>query len=252
MVGPGSSERQKEIARLLAENPRTSVARLGKLLGVSTVTIRSDLNEMAGSGVLIRTRGGGLPAFHPSILERQKRHVEEKTRIARAAAAMIHDGDEVMIVAGTTTASIPRFLLGRRDVKIVTNSTLMLPYVRVNPNLQLTVAGGEFRPAAEALVGPNTLRDLAQFHVSKAFLGTDGFTLEKGITADSVEVAEVVRKMAEQARELILLADASKLGRSGFAHIMEAERIDVLITDTSIDRRQVPRFEECGIRVVVV
>jgi DeoR family galactitol utilization operon repressor len=252
MVGPGSSERQKEIARLLADNPRTSVARLGKVLGVSTVTIRSDLNEMAGSGVLIRTRGGALPAFHPSILERQKRHVEEKVRIARAAAAMIQDGDEVMIVAGTTTASIPRFLLGKRDVKIVTNSTLMMPYVRVNPNLQLTMVGGEFRPAAEALVGPNTLGDLSQFHVSKAFLGTDGFTLEKGITADSVEIAEVVRKMAEQARELILLADASKLGRAGFAHIMEAERINVLITDASIDRQQAVRFEERGIRVVAV
>ena len=252
MIGVGSSERQKEIARLLADNPRMSVARLGKVLAVSTVTVRSDLNEMADSGLLIRTRGGGLPAFHPSILERQKRHVEEKVRIAKAAAAMIEDGDEIMVVAGTTTAAIPRFLLGKRDIKIVTNSTLMLPYVRVNPNLQLTMAGGEFRAAAEALVGPSTLHDLTQFHVSKAFLGTDGFTLEKGITADSVEIAEVVRKMAEQARERILLADSSKLGRAGFAHIMEADRIDVLITDSAIGRKDVARFEQHRIRVVVV
>jgi DeoR family galactitol utilization operon repressor len=246
-----ATDRQKEIIRLLADEPSSSVSSLGELLGVSAVTIRNDLSEMADAGLLIRTRGGGLPAFHPANLERQKRCIEEKIRIARAAAAMIEDGDEVMITAGTTTSIIPRFLLGKRDVKIVTNSTLMLPYVRVNPGLQLTVAGGEFRPAVEALVGPNTLRDLSQFHVSKAFLGTDGFTLEKGVTADSVEVAEVVRKMAAQSRQKILLADSSKLGRAGFAHIMQPDCIDVLITDSGIDAQDIARFEEQDIRVIV-
>jgi len=252
MVISNTSERQREIARLLAEDAKTSVSRLGEILGVSAVTIRSDLNEMAELGVLVRTRGGGLPAFHPAILERLTRRKEEKTRIARAAAGMIEDGDEVMIIAGTTTASVPRFLLGKRDIKVVTNSSLMFPHARVNPNLSLTVVGGEFRPASEAFVGPNTLRDLAQFHVSKAFLSTDGFTLEKGITANSVEIAEVVRKMAEQSRERILLADSSKLGRIGFAHIMEADCIELLITDSGIGDEEVSRFEEQGIRVVVV
>lgn len=246
-----ASDRQKEIIRHLAEEPGTSVAKLGERLGVSAVTIRNDLSEMAEAGLLIRTRGSGLPAFHPINLERQQRNVAEKTRIAQAAAALIDDGDQVMISAGTTTSLIPRFLLGKRDIKIVTNSTLMLPYVRVNPSLQLTVAGGEFRAAAEALVGPNTLRDLALFHVSKAFLGTDGFTLEKGVTADSVEIAEVVRTMAAQARQKILVADSSKLGRSGFAHIMQADCIDTVITDAGIDRAEIARFEERKIRVIV-
>ena len=246
-----ATDRQKEIIRLLADEPSSSVSSLGDALGVSAVTIRNDLSELADAGLLIRTRGGGLPAFHPASFERQRRCVEEKTRIARVAATMIEDGDEVMITAGTTTSIIPRFLLGKRDVKIVTNSTLMLPYVRVNPGLQLTMAGGEFRPAVEALVGPNTLRDLSQFHVSKAFLGTDGFTLEKGVTADSVEVAEVVRKMAEQSRQKILMADSSKLGRAGFAHIMQPDRIDVLITDSGIDAQDIAKFEERNIRVIV-
>ncbi len=246
-----ASDRQREIVRLLMEDPGTSVARLSELLGVSAVTIRSDLGEMAEAGLVIRTRGGGMPAFHPVNLERQQCHVAEKTRIAQAAAALIEDGDEVMISAGTTTSLVPRFLLGKRDIKIVTNSTLMLPYMRIHPHVQMTMAGGEFRPAAEALVGPNTLRDLSQFHVAKAFLGTDGFTLEKGVTADSVEVAEVVRAMAEQARQRILLADSSKLGRAGFAHIMPADRINVLITDDGLGREEMSRFEEWNIRVIV-
>lgn len=242
------SDRQRKIVRLLVKQPDSSVSEMSEDLGVSTVTIRNDLKVLADRGVILRTRGGGQPAFHPAILEHQQCRSEEKTRIAAAAAERISDGDNIMIVAGTTTAMLPRFLLGKQ-VQVVTNSTLFLPFVRTNPGLRVIMIGGEFKPYAEALVGPDTLRSLERFHVSKAFLGTDGFTLEKGFTSHSVELAEVVRQMAEQAREKILLADSSKLGRSGFAHIMPMEKMDHLITDTQFPEEEVARFEKIGVHV---
>ena len=234
------------------ERPELSVGELSQRFGVSEVTIRSDLKSLASQGLVLRQHGGGLPTLHVNVSDRQRTHMEEKTRIARAAAELIADLDDVMITAGTTTSLIPRFLLGRQGVNIVTNSTLLLPYVRNNPGVSVTLTGGEFRPSIEALTGPATIRELGQFHVAKAFLGTDGVTAEKGPTADSAEIADVCRRMSEQARQTIVLADSSKLERAGFAHIMPITRIDILITDVGAPASEVSRLRKKGVDVRLV
>jgi DeoR/GlpR family transcriptional regulator of sugar metabolism len=158
----------------------------------------------------------------------------------------------VMIVAGTTTALIPRFLLGKRDVHIVTNSTLLLPYVRINPSLNVTLVGGHFLPSAEAMVGPIAIRQIKEFHVRLAFLGTDGFSLEKGFTAHQMEVAEVVKQMAGQAEEAVLCADSSKYGNAGFAHILPLTEVSLIITDNRLASDSSLDLEATGISVTSV
>ncbi len=246
------SGRRKEILRILSEDSNATVTEISDRLSVSTVTIRSDLEGLSENGYIIRTRGGAIPAFHQSILDRQRAMSEGKARIAKAAADRVADGDKVMIVAGTTTALIPRFLLGRRDVHIVTNSTLLLPYVRINPSLHVTLVGGQFLPSGEAVVGPMALRELKHFHVRFAFLGTDGFSLESGFTAHQVDIAEVVKHMAGQADESILCADSSKYGRAGFAHILPLTAISSIITDDGFDQQNRAELEERGITVSCV
>ena len=246
------SARARGIITAMMQNPRISVAALAAQFEVSNVTIRNDLKDMAEQGLIVRSRGGGLPAFHPDILARQQQNSGAKLRMAKAAAGMIASGAEVMIVGGTTTSQIPRFLSGKRNIKIVTNSTYLLPYARTNPGLRITFTGGEFRPENEVMVGPATLRELGQFHVPLAFLGSDGFTLEKGLTADSVEIAEVVRKMAEQATRLVLLADSSKVNRAGFAYIMPLEKINTLITDNQISESTAKGIRERGVEIITV
>ena len=138
----GLSERERQILMLLAEDATVSVADVSDRLAVSKVTVRSDFSSLEEKGFLIRTHGGAMPAFHSSIMERNRNRTDEKNRIAKAAAAMVQDGDTVMIEAGTTTALIVRYLMGKRDLHIVTNSTLLIPYARTNPQLHLTVVGG--------------------------------------------------------------------------------------------------------------
>ena len=144
------SERETEILSLLTSDPSLSVTKISDLLGVSAVTIRSDLSSLETQGYIVRSRGGARPAFHPEILRRQKTQVEVKNRIARMASSLVSDGDTIMIEAGTTTALIAKYLTGKRNIRIVTNSTLIVPYSRSNPGIHLSVVGGTFRPETEA------------------------------------------------------------------------------------------------------
>jgi DeoR family galactitol utilization operon repressor len=250
MVNSDLTDREKEIVRLLAEDRAVAVSRLSEQLGVSTVTIRSDLNNLAKKGVVVRTRGGAAPAFHPNVMIRQNLRVEEKNRIAQAAADLVKDGDTIMIEAGTTTSLIARYLLGKRFVSIVTNSSLILPFARSNPGIHLTVVGGEFRPATESLVGPIALGELERFHVRLAFLGTDGFSMEGGLTTNLVEGAEIVRKMAERAGSTILVADSSKFGKIGFVHVLPVQQLTTLITDTGLPPEARAALTDSGVEVI--
>jgi len=246
------SEREKLILDRLSDDAGVSVSQLSKMLGVSAVTIRSDLSALAEKGFIVRTKGGAFPAFHPGILERQKQMVDEKSALAKAAADLVQDGDNIMIVAGTTVSHIVRYLMGKRDVRVVTNSTLILPYARINPSLHVTFVGGEFRPEGEAMVGPIALRGLEQFHVNMAFVGTDGFSAEHGITAHSVELAEVVKQTAKRASEIVLVADSSKYGKAGFAHILPLSEVSRVITDQGLSEEDRQTLADAGVELQVV
>lgn len=245
------SEREKKILDYLAREETINVNDLAAYLGVSGVTIRNDLSNLAENGYLLRTRGGAVPAFHPDVLERQRSAVELKTRIARKAAELITDGDRIMIEAGTTTALMVRFLLGKQDIHLVSNSTLLLPYTRINPGLHLSLVGGEFRAQTESLVGPMALEFLSRFHVQYAFVGTDGFS-ENGLTTHLVEGAEVVKMMASQAGKTVLLADSGKLDKLGFVHVLPFDQIDILISDESLPVRFRDFCKENNIKLLLV
>ncbi len=249
-MNPMLSEREKEIVEILSQDINLSVADLSRKLNVSTVTIRNDLSSLAEKGMVHRTRGGAIPAFSPSVIRRQKSHPEAKQRIARAAADLIREADTVMIEAGTTTALVAQHLLGKRDVQLVTNSTLVLPFVRVNPALRLTLVGGEFRPATESFVGPLALSALDRFHVRLAFVGTDGFTTDGGLTTNLLEGAEIVRKMAERAAHTILVADSSKFGRRGFVHVLPLTGVGTLITDEGLADQAREELNGAGIEII--
>lgn len=225
---------------------------MSEATSVSAVTVRADLARLEALGLVLRSRGGASPAFHPEILKRQKHRTEAKHRIARRAASLVTDGDTIMIEAGTTTALVARYLAGRRDVRIVTNSALVIPYARANPAVQLTVLGGAFRPETEAFVGPVALAQLDSFHVRLAFVGTDGFTVEHGLSSYFPEAAAVLKRMVENADRTILVADSSKWGRTGFVTITPIASISTLITDTEFPDEGRSRLREAGVEVEVV
>ncbi|MCK5835384.1 MAG: DeoR/GlpR transcriptional regulator [Lentisphaeria bacterium] len=247
-----SFERRNAILRTLADNKDVSIGALSKLLEYSTVTIRADLKILEQDGLVIRHHGKTSATLHKAIMDRKQYFTEEKNRIAKAAADMVNDGDRIMIAAGTTTSLITKYLFGKRDIHIVTNSTLVLPYARANPSMQITTIGGEFIASEEAYSGPLALHNLEQFYVDKAFIGTDGFSVDAGVTAKSLSIAEIGRKMVQQSRSCILVADSSKCDRFGFARIVPLNEINKLIIDKKLTASKANIIKELEIDLQLV
>jgi len=244
-----SAEREEELLSLLNDNPNLPVSSMSKILKVSEVTVRKILGRLENKGTILRSHGGAAPAFHPDIVARQNWKTEEKNRIAKAAASMIGDGDTVMINSSTTAVLIARYLMGRRGVRIVTNSTLILPFARMNPLLNVTLVGAEFRSATEALVGPLAIEMLEKYHAKLAFIGTTGFSVLNGITAHVPEEASVVKKLTERSDTTILVTDSSKYNKAGFVCFLRITDIDKIITDTGLDDVAKTELEEAGVEV---
>ena len=246
------NERESFMLDKMAREGSLTVAALARDLNVSEVTIRSDLKGLEEKGFVNRTRGGAHPAFYKDILDRQRLRVEEKNRIAAAAAEFVHDNDRIMIEAGTTTALIVRYLTGRRGVQIVTNSTLVFSYARLNPSLNIILTGGVFRKETESLVGAVAIKAIMDFNVRLAFVGTDGFSVERGMTTQLVEGSEIVKAMKNRAQETWLVADSSKYGKSGFVNVLSLSEVDGIITDSGIEGAALSSMRESALNVRVV
>jgi DeoR family galactitol utilization operon repressor len=243
------TERERLILDRLSGEGSVSVGALAKDLGLSEVTIRGVLKTLEQKGWINRKRGGAAPVLHRDILERQRMFPERKNAIARAAADLVRDGDVIMIEAGTTTALIARYLAGKRDIHIVTNSTLVFSYARMYPNLQITMTGGEFRRATESMVGPIALETIGRLNVRLAFVGTDGFTLERGMTTHLMEGAEIVKAMKAHAETTVLTADSSKYGKIGFSHVLPLSAMNLILSDTGLDSPAEMGLREAGINI---
>lgn len=244
--------REAYILDRLAKDGSLSVAALSKDLGVSEVTIRANLRDLETRGLLHRTHGGAQASTFQTVLERQRDRMEQKGRIAAAAAALVQDSDSLMVEAGTTTALVMRHLSGRQGVQVVTNSTLAFAAARLNSALRLILTGGHFHHESESLVGSQALRTISDFNVRLAFIGTDGFTAERGLTTQFAEGADIIRAMHARAEETWLLADSSKYGRAGFVNVLALADVAGVITDDGIGEESVAALTEIGVRVVVV
>jgi len=243
------NEREKIIMDRLSAEGSISVGTLAHDLGLSEVTIRGNLKELQEKGWINRKWGGAAAAMHRNILERQRVFSEQKNAIAKAAAKLVEDGDVIMIEAGTTTALIARYLAEKQDVHIVTNSTLVFSYARMYPHLQITMTGGEFRRPTESLVGPIALETIGRLNVKLAFVGTDGFTLEHGMTTHLMEGAEIVKAMKAHAQTTVLVADSSKYGKIGFVSVLPLSAMDLVLTDTNLEEEAGAGLLEAGIKI---
>jgi len=242
-------DRERLILDRLSSEGSVSVGELARDLGLSEVTIRGDLKGLEDKGWINRKWGGAAAAIHRNILERQKVFPERKNAIAKAAAKLVEDGDVIMIEAGTTTALIARYLAEKRDIHIVTNSTLVFSYARMYPHLQITMTGGEFRRSTESLVGPIALETIERLNVRLAFVGTDGFSLERGMTTHLMEGAEIVKAMKAHAHTTILVADSSKYGKTGFANVLPLSAMNIILTDNDLENNAEKDLLEAGIKI---
>jgi DeoR family transcriptional regulator of aga operon len=247
------SERLDAIIAALADTGSVSVAQLTTDLGASPATVRRDLELLEEQSLLTRSHGGAVrngTLYELPVRYRGGRQVEEKRRIAEAAAERIGDAETVCFSGGTTTTEVARLVRGR-SLTVVTNAVNIASELVVSETIRLVVIAGVARPQTYELIGPLAEQTLAGLNVDVLFLGVDGITAAGLTTHDEIE-ARTDRTMVERAARTIIVADSSKIGRSALAAICPLDAIDELITDTAAPAEQVVELRKGGIEVIQV
>jgi DeoR family galactitol utilization operon repressor len=149
-----------------------------------------------------------------------------------------------MVEAGTTTAMIVKYLTGRSGVQLVTNNALAFANARALPMLSVILTGGVFRRESESFVGPTAERAIADFNTRIAFLGTDGFSPERGLTTRFVEGGQVASLMRNRAEETWLVVDSSKYGQAGFVSFLPLSGVTGVITDAGLPPEAAEAIQE--------
>lgn len=231
--------------------------------GVSASTVRRDLNHLHEQRLVTRTRGGAVAAtvnYDLPIRYRRADRGSEKTRIGRAAAALVAAGDVVGINGGTTTTETARALAEREfpdrarepgRITVVTNAINIAGELTVRGHVKVVMTGGVAGPRSFELTGPLAHDTLAQIDLDCAILGVDAFDPELGATARDEQEARVNRLMAERARKVVVVADSGKLAARAFSRICPLGAIHCLVTDTAAPTPAIDAIRAAGVDVVL-
>jgi DeoR family transcriptional regulator of aga operon len=259
--------RRDRILNLIEAQGFVRVAELGAKFGVSDVTIRSDLDFLARVSLIERVHGGAkLPGpsslvvaspaeREPSFEESVDTYASDKAAIGRAAAALVSNGDSIVIDVGTTADALARALVARSDLSDVVVFTSGIPIaMRLEPAIPrftVVVTGGTLRPKQHSLVNPMGLSILDQINVDTAFIGCNGINATEGVTNINLPEAQIKRHMIHAARRVVVIADGTKIGRASVARLAHIGEVDRLITSDSAPSEALDEFRELGVEVTV-
>jgi DeoR/GlpR family transcriptional regulator of sugar metabolism len=249
-------ERQEHIARIVEEQGRVRVGELATRFKVSTVTIRKDLLGLESERRLIRTHGGAI-AIDRSRPElafdiRERLQSDEKLVIGVAGAALVHDGESIVMDASTTALSVARQLKARggwSQLTVITNGLRLASELAGHPGIIVLMLGGRVRWEALSVVGQLGDGLFSRINVQKAFLGAAGFTPESGLADATDEEAQIKRSMVTAAREVIAIVDHTKWERAAFATFCPTDKISVVLTDQGAPNAMVQALAGRGIEV---
>jgi len=248
------AERRHRIVELLNEHGKVTVEALSARFATSAVTIRTDLAALEASGTLERTHGGALLRRDDDdqpLTVKSTLHHAEKVRIAKLAAALIEDGETLILDSGTTTAEIARQIrrLENRSINVITNALNIAVLLADVPFVRLIMPGGILRPQSNSLSGHMAEAALAGLQADRLFLGADGLDPERGVMTPHLPEAQLNAKMIEISRQVIAVADSSKLMRRNISLIARVEQLHMIITDSGADPGVVAELERRGLEV---
>ena len=233
-----AEERQAAISGRARTAGRVEVLDLAQTFGVTAETIRRDLTVLERAGVLRRVHGGAIATdligFEPALAARESVLTAEKASIGRAALALLPEQEgAIALDAGSTTYQLAT-LLPDRALTVVTNSLPIASLLAARSTLTVHLVGGRVRGRTLATVGVDAVGYVNHVYVDVAFLGINGFSLERGLTTPDATEAAVKSAFATSARRRVLLADHTKFGFDHFAHVADLDQVDVLVTDSAL------------------
>jgi DeoR/GlpR family transcriptional regulator of sugar metabolism len=254
-------ERLQRIVEELVNKNSVSCTDLAERYGVSVSTIRTDLADLESKGLITRTHGGAMitnrsllftpQLIEPPLGERLTINIEEKSAIGRAAAALVEEGDTIMIDGGTTTPFVYRNLANISDLTIVSSSAIFAAEMHIFKTANIYLSGGYVRKESFSLVGEVAESTVSRFRANKAILGIDGISIEQGLTTFNFLEAGVKKQMIAANQKLIIVADHSKIGKVCLVPVAPIEKVSYLVTDSNAPKHIIKAIEEKGIKVIV-
>lgn len=264
-MGKSKDERQNRIIGLLSENGALSPKELCESIGVSMMTIRRDLNEMAANKVIRKYYGcvsltngpqykipmkRSINLYHSA----QEMHYEEKMRIAQYAFRMIDPQDVIGIDNGTTCTHIIDFFNSDTNCLVYTYSQRILKEINKlhNDNIMLFLFGGYYHSKLQMFEHSSILSIIHTIHINKMFVGAVGVSLSGELSCVQPYEVEVRKAIIKQSDEVYLLTDSSKIGKSWYDKYGTIDDITAMITDAGITIEQKTALENKGLKIIVV
>ncbi len=248
----GIERRREEIMELVRSKGSIRVAEISKLYGVSEVTVRSDLEFLEAQGVLTRVHGGAVgTGKHYANLDMRERYMSNasyKKELAQRVAALVDHNDTIMMNAGTTLTYVLHAIRGKRNISIVTNSIQNAMEASAYPGFNVILLGGEIDEQYQFTYGNDALSQLEKYHATKCILSVDGIHARDGLTLYYANESGILRKMIACSDQVIVAADAGKIGKSTFSKVAPIDAMDALVTNHT-DHPELELIREQGIQV---
>jgi len=250
-----AKQRRDKILDLLKEDGAAKVNELARIFKVTVVTIRQDLEKLEKKGLVVREHGG----VHIKNVEQRVRsftlsnqaHLKEKEIIAKKCLALIQPNDNIILDSGSTTTEIAKKIGHIKGLTVITNSLNIALMLGANPNIEVIMTGGEFKPPTLSLTGQKTANFFEGLNVQKLFLATAGISLKSGLTYPSISDLVVKKAMIDAADITYLVADSSKMGKTALASLGALSLVDFIITDEGIKEKHKHLFKEHEIELII-
>src|SRR6266542_2040285 len=244
----------QRVLALLETRDGVRVSELAAAFSVSEVTVRHDLSELARQGLVARVRGGVRPLERGSselaFDLRLRLQTHQKRAIARAAAAMIGDGEAVALDSSTTAYFLARELRGRRELVVVTNGLLIASALTDSPGITVLVTGGMLRLPAMSVVGDVAAEMVRTTRIDKGFFGARGLSLDRGLMDLNPEEVRIKKELAAVCTQVVGIFDSTKWHRTALLPFVPAEDVDAIVTDTDAPSALVHAWRARGVNVV--
>ncbi len=245
--------RRQRLLDLITRQGYATLDELVRVLGVSESTIRRDLEALDLAGSIKRTHGGAIYTGEvrsmPAFDERTGTAAIEKRAIGVAAAALLEDGETVLLDGGTTTLEVARALIGRR-VQVVTNSLPIAQLLASSQQTDLILIGGYVYPRTGVALGPLSMATMQMIRVRTAILGAGGIVAE-GIYNSNSLLVETERQMMSCGQEIMIVADHTKLGRLALARLCGLDEVDQVVVDSGLCDQDHAMLQQAGVTVHV-
>ncbi|MEQ8554836.1 MAG: DeoR/GlpR family DNA-binding transcription regulator [Cyclobacteriaceae bacterium] len=250
-----AKQRKEKILELLREDGSAKVIDLARIFKVTEVTIRQDLEKLDREGLVTREHGGvHLKNFQDQVRNFSLIHQEnlkKKEIIAEKCLEFIQPGDAIILDSGSTTTEIAKLIADYNGLTVITNALNIALILGANPNIEVVMTGGEFKPPTLSLTGQKAADFFTGLNVQKLFLATAGISLKSGLTYPSLSDLVVKKAMIDAAETTYLVADSTKIGKSSFASLGALSLIDYIITDEGIQEKHKQVFQQNDIELII-